>query len=77
MRQIWVKLNPSNLAGIVKDREVSITLEIRLNKLGVNRVRVGELLGEGFVGGLGEPALLIAQSHDTHWLKHKYFFRFV
>ena len=58
-----------DLTGVVEDREVSVTLEIALDELGVSGVGVGELLHEGLVGGLGEPALLVTEGHDTHGLQ--------
>ena len=60
-----------DLAGVVEDREVGIALEVALDELGVSGMGVGELLHEGLVGGLGEPALLVTQGHDTHGLRKK------
>ena len=60
-----------DLAGVVEDREVGVALEVTLDELGVSGVGVGELLHEGLVGGLGEPALLVAEGHDTHGLRIK------
>ena len=58
-----------DLASVVEDGEVSLALEVRLDELGVGGVSVGHLLHEGLVSGLGEPALLVTESHDTHGLK--------
>ena len=58
-----------DLAGVVEDREGGVALEVALDELGVSGVGVGELLHEGLVGGLGEPALLVTEGHDTHGLQ--------
>ena len=58
-----------DLAGVVENGEVSVALEVRLDELGVDGVGGGQLLHEGLVRGLGEPALLVTQRHDTHGLK--------
>ena len=50
------------------DGEVCGGLEVGLDKLGVLGVAGHQLLHEGLVGGLGEPALLVHQGHDTHGL---------
>ena len=55
--------------GVVEDGEVGIALEVRLDVLGVSGVRGDELLHESLVGGLGEPAFLVTESHDAHRLK--------
>ena len=47
---------------------VSFTSEVGLLELGVGVVRGDELLDEGLVGGLGEPALLVDEGHDAHRL---------
>ena len=60
-----------DLAGVVEDREVGVALEVALDELGVSGVGIGEFLHEGLVGGLGEPALLVAEGHDTHGLRTK------
>lgn len=58
-----------DLAGVVEDGEVGVALEVRLDVLGVGGVGGDELLHERLVGGLGEPALLVTESHDAHGLK--------
>ena len=58
-----------DLAGVVDHAEVGLAPEVRLHELGVGRVRGHELLHEGLVGGLGEPALLVDQRHDAHRLQ--------
>ena len=58
-----------DLAGVMEDGEVRVTLEVALDELGVSGVRVGELLHEGLVSGLGEPALLVTEGHDAHGLR--------
>ena len=58
-----------DLAGVVEDGEVGVALEVRLDVLGVGGVGGDELLHERLVGGLGEPALLVNQGHDTHRLE--------
>ena len=58
-----------DLASVVEDGEVSLALEVRLDEFGVSGVGVGHLLHEGLVSGLGEPTLLVTQSHDTHGLQ--------
>ena len=60
-----------DLSCVVDDAEVSLATEVRLHELGVSRMRGHQLLHEGFVGGFGEPTLLVYQSHNTHWLKHR------
>lgn len=42
--------------------------EVCLHKFGMGSVRIEHLLNEALVGGFGEPALFIKQSHDTHGL---------
>lgn len=58
-----------DLAGVVQDGEVGVTFEIALDKFGMGGVGVVELLHEGCVCGLGEPALLVTEGHDTHGLQ--------
>ena len=58
-----------DLAGVVEDGEVGVALEVRLDVLRVSGVGGDELLHERLVGGLGEPALLVTESHDAHGLK--------
>ena len=55
--------------GVVEDGEVGIALEVRLDVLGVSGVGGDELLHESLVGGLGEPAFLVTESHDAHGLE--------
>ena len=50
------------------EAEVSLGAEIRLVVLGVLAVLPVHLLHKAFVGGLGEPALLIQQGQDAHGL---------
>ena len=61
-------LPSAHLSSVVKDREVGSSLEVTLHELGVLSVAGDHLLHEGLVGGLWEPALLIHQRHDAHWL---------
>ena len=42
--------------------------EICFPELGMDRMRVEQLLDKTLVGGFGEPALFVEQSHDTHGL---------
>ena len=56
------------LSGVVKDREVSGGLEVTLDELGMLGVAGDHLLHEGLVRRLWEPALLVHQGHDAHWL---------
>ena len=58
-----------DLASVVEDGEVGVALEVRLDVLRVSGVGGDELLHERLVGGLGEPALLVTESHDAHGLK--------
>ena len=58
-----------DLAGVVEDGEVGVALEVGLDKLGMSGVGVGQLLRESLVRGLGEPTLLVTESHDAHGLK--------
>ena len=58
-----------DLTSVVEDREVGLVLEVSLDELGMCGVRVGQLLHEGLVSSLGEPTLLVTQSHDTHGLQ--------
>ena len=58
----------SHLSSVVKDWEVSSCLEVALDKLGMLSMAGDHLLHEGLVGGLWEPALLVHQGHDAHWL---------
>ena len=55
-----------HFAGVVDDGKVSHAAEVRLHEFGMARVRVEQLLDEALVGRLGEPALFVEQSHDTH-----------
>lgn len=58
----------TDLASVVDDGEVGNAAEVCLHELGVFVVRRDELLHEGLVSGLGEPALFVQQRHDSHRL---------
>ena len=55
-------------AGVVDEDEVGLGSEVRLLKLVVSGVFSDQLLHVRLVSGLGEPALLVQQREDTHWL---------
>ena len=44
-------------------------LEVCLDELWMSVVGADELLHEGLVRGLGEPALLVTEGHDAHGLR--------
>lgn len=53
----------------MNDAEVGFVLELTwLLKFGVCSLLLQHLVYEGFIGGLGEPALLVKQSKDTRWV---------
>ena len=56
-------------SGVMDDREVGLTSEVRFDELGVGGVAAHQLLDESLVGGLGEPTLLVDESHDAHRLQ--------
>lgn len=68
-----------DLAGVVDDGEVGLVAELGLAELGVDGVRGVQLVDVGLVRGFREPALLVQQSQDAHWLwerKNKYVLSF-
>lgn len=63
---IFKEIESAYLASIVEDAEVGLVFELTgLLELGVCALLLDQLLYEGLVCGLGEPALFIQQSQHT------------
>ena len=53
----------------MNESEVRFVAEVWLLELGVSGVLRVQLLHQRLVGGFGEPALLVDERQQSHWLK--------